>query len=259
MIEVPSGSIYIWMYVMGLKHVPYQDIEHAVMGAGKDIRPKDHDNYWRGYYNSDLYYGDGKDDLTLLRPERKSPTSQFLVTPWEDYPPHPYIGLPEIEQRWIPCNQLNKPMIKWSDRAMYKWDAEKFFGMEYLAENMKGTQMIVIDIDGDHGDGLDMATINSMWKYHDLTHALDKPKLIPEYPGYEGVLDFRPASYHLTFKVDKVIPTMHFPNAGIDIIGNRVNSLRYRKNKVWNGLQPLTMDATIWSDIQSIIRERKKS
>lgn len=259
MIEVPSGSIYIWMYVMGLKHVPYKDVERAVYDVGKDVRPKDYDNYWRGFYNSDLYYGEGESDLTLLNPRPEPPTSLFLVTPWDEYPAHPYIRLPEIEQRWIPCNQLNKPMIRWKQRAMFKDEAERYFGMQYLAENLKGTKMIVIDCDGDHSDTLDMETINFLWRYHDMTHAMDKPKTISEYDGYETSLDFRPASFHLTFAVDKVIPTMHFPDVGIDIIGNRKNSLRYYKNKVHNGLEPKVMTPTIWRELQEYIRYRKEN
>ena len=258
-IEVPQGSIYIWMYTMGLKHVPIDELSKMIRDAGKDIREKDIQNYWNGFYRSDLYLGgDGSRDITLLRPPRKTPTSQFLVTPWEEYPEHPYAGLPEIDCRWIPCNSLNKPMIRWKDRAMYREQAERFFGMRYLAENLKGTQMIVVDIDGDHGDVLDMDAVDSMWEFHSLTHALDKPKMVCEYDGGD-VTDFRPASYHLTFRVDRVVPTMHFPDAGIDIIGNRVNSLRYLKDKVHNGCEPLTMDATIWARLQDYVRQRKET
>lgn len=258
MIEVPSGSIYIWMYVMGLKHVPLEELEHAIRQAGKSIRPKDEQNYWNGWYRSDLYLGDGRNDVIQLRPPRRPPSNLFLVTPWDEYPPHPYRGLPEIDQRWVPINQLVKPMIKWSEGCMFKDKAEDYFGCVSLAENLKGTQMIVVDVDGDHEDGrLLMETIDHMWKYSNITHTLSKRKMICEYNGYESTADFRPASFHLTFKVDRLVPTMHFPEVGLDIIGNRVNSLRYLKDKVWNGLEPLTMTPTIWTDLQEFIREHK--
>ena len=251
--EVPDGSIYKWMYIQGLRGVPLEEVEHAVMAAGKSIRPKDYLNYENGCANRD-----SKSDLTRIKPRPKTPTNLFLITPWDGYQPHPYLKFPEIDQRWVPCSKENKPMIKWKKQAMFKDQAEDYFGMTYLAENLKGTKFIVIDCDGDHDDELDMETIDFLWKYHGLTHALDKPKTISEYKGYELSLDFRPASFHLTFAVDKVIPTMHFPEAKIDIIGNQRNSLRYYKNKVHNGLQPLTMDATIWQELQDYVRYRKE-
>jgi hypothetical protein len=127
-----------------------------------------------------------------------------------------------------------------------------------MAENMIGQRRIVIDCDGDHTDTLDMETIAFLWRYSSITHTLCKPRKIKEYPGYENTgLDI-PASFHLTFSVDRVIPTMHFPYAGIDIVGNRRNSLRYFKNKEWNGRQPAELTADIWQDLQAYIKHRKE-
>ena len=126
-------------------------------------------------------------------------------------------------------------------------DAKAMRGCVYLAENTKGTRQVIIDCDGDHSSDLDLETILFLSRYMDRTHCLMKPKALREYEG--GPDSSMPASYHLTFKTDKVIPTMHFPDAHIDLIGNEKNSLRYWKNKKWNGLQPVELTEDIWNDI----------
>ena len=256
--DVPEGSIYFWMFSMGLKHVPFEDVENAVRRAGKIIRQKDQDNYWNGWYHSDLYHGDAREDLLLLKPRCKPVSTQFLVTDWDDYPEHPYLGQPEVERRWVPCSDRNKPLIKWGNGCMEIEEARLWPWSVYLAENLKGCQHIVIDCDGDHGDDLDMETINFLWRWSDITHRMDKPKPIAAYPGYEASCDFRPASFHLTFSVDKVVPTMHFPESGIDIVGNRANSLRYMKDKIWNGKPMAPMTEDLWAELQAYVRSRKK-
>lgn len=255
MIEVPTGSIYKWMYSEGLKHTPLDELEREIYAAGKEIRPKDYANYQRGWERSDRC-GDNYNS-TRLHPAPPTPSVAFTSKPWDEYPVHPYRNLPEIDKRWVPVGPDVKPMIKWSVNCLYKWDAESVLGMASLAENMCMTQMIVVDCDGDHGYGLDMETIDYLWQYANRTHLLSKRKMICEYDGYESSLDFRPASFHLTFKVDRLIPTMHFPECNMDIIGNQTNSLRYRKDKVWNGLEPLTMTPTIWTDLQDYVRRRR--
>ena len=259
-IPIPDGSIYFWMYSMGLRHIPYDEVANGLVAEGIEIRQKDEQNFWNGWYNSDLYHGDGRDDLTLLKPRRsgKFVGTQFLTTKWKDYPVHPYLGLPEVENRWVPCSDRNKPLIKWSNGCMGIQEARLWPWSVYLAENLKGTQHIVIDCDGDHGKDLDMETIDFLWRWSDLTHRMDKPKPIAAYPGYEASCDFRPASFHLTFSVDKVVPTMHFPESGIDIVGNRANSLRYMKDKIWNGKPMAPMTEDLWAELQAYVRSRKK-
>ena len=51
---------------------------------------------------------------------------------------------------------------------------------------------------------------------------------------------------------------MHFPEAHIDIVGNRRNSLRYMKDKRWNGLQPIEMTDEIWHELQEFVKNRKQ-
>lgn len=261
MVVVPTGSIYLWMYRQGLKHVPLNDIELACAVAGKDIREKDIENYWNGYYRSDLYTGAGRDDVFQLvkrHPGTDAKSIAFLTTPYHEYPVHPYLGQPEITKRFVPCNASNKPMIKWSNGCMDMVDAESMQHQKYLAENLKGCKFIVIDCDGDHDEKLDLETISFLYRYSHDTHMMCKPKLVCQYDGYEKSCCTLPASFHLSFMVDKVIPTMHFPEANIDIIGNRANSLRYFKNKVWNGRPPALMTERIWGELQEYVKYRKE-
>lgn len=261
MLDVPSGSIYFWMYNQGLKHVPLAKVLNEVRRAGKQVRDKDAENYWNGWYRSDLYHGSGADDVFMLtrdswRGKPKAP--DYFSLSYNDYPLHPYLQYPEIQNRWVPCNKDNKPVIKWGNGCLSLADAKACSNQVYLAENVKGCKFIVIDCDGDHDDKLDMQTVAFLHRYTTMTHAMFKPKLVNQYEGYEDTGCTVAASFHLTFKVDCLVPTMHFPYAHVDIIGNRCNSLRYLKNKEWNGLQPAAMTQETWDEIKKYIAYRKE-
>ena len=258
MIQVLNESIYFWMYEQGLKHVPYDEVELAVTAAGKIIRQKDHDNYWNGFYKSDLYHGPGAEDIwTLAKTKHGKHEPTFFETEFADYPRHPYAGVqyPEIKNRWVPCSKDNKPMIKWGNGCMTLADAVAYPGQVYLAENLKGTQFVVIDCDGDHGLELDIETIAFLWHYSHMTHCIKKPIDI-----YHEMTEWKPMSpsFHLTFRTEKIIPTMHFPYAHIDIAGNRRNQLRYWKNKKWNGVEPAWMTTEMWNELREYIKYRKE-
>lgn len=254
MLKVPEGSIYFWMYEQGLKHVQRQEIEVACSMAGVSIREKDWQNYWNGFYRSDLYgNGEGREDIWMIKKYTRqiSLTSTFFNTEYGHYDKHPYYGIeyPEIENRWVPCNKDNKPMIKWGNGCMSLADAVAYKDQVYLAENLKGTKFIVIDCDGNHGDTPDWNTMLFLNRWRDDTHCIVKPNCTS--------LDM-PMSFHLTFKVDKIIPTMHFPYAHIDIVGNRRNSLRYWKNKQWNHIEPIDMTSERWHELQVYLKYRKE-
>ncbi len=248
MVTVPNESIYFWMYEQGLKHVDLHEIELACLNADKYIRQKDYENYWNGYYRSDLYCGPGRDDIWMLKKHRDlaATTKVFEQLSYFEYPVHPYAGMPEVNNRWVPCNNDNKPMIKWGNGCMTLADCVAYPGQKYLAENLKGTQMLVIDCDGNHGDPWDWDTIEFLGKFKDITHCIKKPGFMIS------------PSFHLTFRTDRIIPTMHFPYAHIDIVGNRRNSLRYWKNKEWNGKEPVYMTSDIWDVLRDYIKARKE-
>ena len=248
MIQLPEGSIYFWMYTQGLKHVPLSDIVLACQMAGVEIRQKDEQNYWNGWYRSDMYSGPRRSALEFGSVHAAG--KNYFQLEYRDYPVHPYLGQPDPANRFVPCDKDNRPLIKWSSGCLEMDDARAYKDAVYLGENLKGCKFIVVDCDGDHGDELDLDTIRFLSQFR--THRLSKP-------GDENTVDGMPVSFHLTFRVDRVIPTMHFPKAHVDIVGNRHNSLRYFKNKEWNGVEPIDMTDEIWDEIKSYIRTREES
>lgn len=151
-------------------------------------------------------------------------------------------------------------MIKWSQGCMTLTDARAVRGCEYLAENLRGTRLVVIDVDGDHGDGLDVEALRFFARWRDETCCHDKPRLVIDAAGdtaYDLATLSLPTSYHLTFSVDRVIPTMHFPFAHMDLVGNQRNSLRYFKDKLWNGLPPMPMTRETWDMVFDYVERRQ--
>lgn len=259
--EVVEGSLYYWCYEQGLKHFSLSEVQLAVRLAGRELRDKDIENYWRGWYRSDLYSPDETEDIFTLKRAKavSTPSKSFLDKGYEEYPIHPYLYQPEIDKRWVPCNKDNKPMCAWGSEQFSLVDAKAHFGCKYLAENLKGTKFIVVDCDGDHEEKLDMRTIARLYHYADMTHVLKKPKKICEYDGYEWTNIQEPASFHLTFTTDRLIPTMHFNDCHMDIMGNAGNQLRYLKNKEWNGLPPIPMTPEIWEELKAFVRQRRSN
>ena len=257
MIPKAGQSIYRWMYRQGLSRRPLEEVVLDCMAEGHGIRPKDLRNYWSGWYRHDLYFGDGGY-------EQSKSTALVSAQPlkYSDYPEHPYKGKPEYLDCFVPCNADNKPMVKWGKGTMSLADAKAWPGCAYLAENMKGAQRIVIDVDGDHGGQLDLECIRFFDKWREATCCHEKPDIVfdwyAERGGWAGDLYTAclPTSYHLTFGVDRVIPTMHFPAAHVDVVGNRRNSLRYFKNKRYNGLPPMMMDDDIWDEVMDFVERR---
>lgn len=248
-------SIYMWMYRQGLSGREIGEVISELHAAGHAIRQKDVRNYYNGFYRHDVYWN--KSSALDI------PATSRGIQGYSDYPPHPYVGMPEIENRWVPCDARNRPMIKWGRGCMTRVDAECMAHCRYIGENMRGTHMVVIDVDGDHGwpdENLDLESIRFFGRYMDETHALMKPRLVMDLLGTEPI-DLRtmslPTSYHLTFRVDRLIPTMHFQKAHVDIVGNRGNSLRYWKDKEWNGRPMLMMTDGIWKDIMDYVERRE--
>ena len=255
MVVVPNGSIYFWMFSQGLKHTDLDSILAACAHAGKYVREKDINNYWNGYYRSAI-----NSKPSILSFSKVSSSRSFYELSYSDYPIHPWLGKPDPVNRFAPCSMSNRPLVKWTSQCMSEEDARAYASLEgstYIGENLYGTKFIVIDCDGDHEDKLDIETIDFLWNLSD-TQCLAKPKGINEYAGYETWND-NPASFHLTFRVDKLIPTCHFPKAHIDILGNQKNCLRFLKNKVSNGKEPKDMDDATWNKLKNYIRKREEA
>lgn len=256
MIAPPSGqSIYLWMYRTGLSMEPLGKVLAALSLAGHEVRDKDVRNYWNGYYRR-MMYGSGQQAFDQLL----SAPCERRVLDYDEYPEHPLDGLPEVASRWVPCSKDNRPMIKWGQGCMTLTDARAVRGCEYLAENLRGTRLVVIDVDGDHGDGLDVEALRFFARWRDETCCHDKPRLVidaTDETAYDLATLSLPTSYHLTFSVDRVIPTMHFPFAHMDLVGNQRNSLRYFKDKLWNGLPPMPMTRETWDMVFDYVERRQ--
>lgn len=203
-------------YVDGLNHKDVSYISTAI----------EREAYWLGWYKTALKEWDK--NFLHLRNEKKF---DYLA-----YHAHPFLGQPEIEERWVPCNIEGIPMIKWGSYCFEKYIAKATLGCKYLAENIRGTRFVIIDCDGNHNTG-NNKTVNFLQQisFETNTHKITNPN------------DHR--SFHLTFSTDKILPTLHFQEAHIDIIGNRTNSIRYFKNKQWNGQDVKPMNNEIWERI----------
>ena len=243
--SAPTGSLYLWMYRQGLRRRPIDDVAMELALMGRVLRPKDVENYWNGWYRYELYQSGS---MPAVSPRAR----RYSELPKMETPSN------EPGNRFVPCSKDNKPMIKWGGGCMTEVDARSMLGSRYLAENLKGCRHIVIDCDRDHGDRLHWDVIDHLWKYTKVTSALFKPKFAWEYEGAEPHDGWavKIPSFHLTFSVDRWVPTMHFEN--VDVIGNAVNSLRYFKNKIPNDLEPLPMTDEIWEDIVLWAERRTK-
>lgn len=248
--EIPNGSVYFWMYEQGLKHTNLDLIMSSMISHGRQLRDKDIQNYWNGWYNA-LYRK--RDLLDLSLPTR-------VPKPYKDFRPHPCSAYPDPIQVWVPCDKDNRPMIKWGNGCLSIEDAMQFKGCIYLAENMYMTKRIVIDIDGDHDEGnLDLDTIAFGSEWITKTHCIAKTTAVKEQmPDAPDYLLSKPVSFHLTFTTDKLIPTMHFPYAHIDVIGNARNSLRYYKTKEYNKLSAMPMTDDIWKSLIDYLERRRQ-
>ena len=254
----PNESIYLDMYRWGLRQIPLYDIETECRIACKTIRQKDYENYWRGYYKSAK-----RDPKNLLKFKNafgsSSSPEEKLANELKFFELNPCRLGEGVEQRWVPCNAANKPMVKWSKQMYMKDEAAAWPGVVYLAENLYRSKYIVIDCDGDHNENLDLETIFFLYQFSYMTDCREKPKQIQEYPGYELSRSTLPASFHLTFRTDKIIPTIHATWCHIDILGNQNNQLRYLKNKVWNGKEPALLTHEIWDMIRNYaLRKRRE-
>ena len=232
----PNESIYLDMYRWGLKQIPIENIERECSRVGKAIRKKDYENYDRGFSKSN-----GRNDpKSVLRIQHQvkgvldKSLSEFKVNTFE-----------QPRNRWVPCDERNKPLCKWTQITYSPEDAIMHPDCFYVAEQLKHCHVIVIDVDADHGSKVDEDTLRFFNKYIDMTHCLYK----------ESYGD--PLSYHLTFATNRIIPTVHCPWAHVDILGNENNQLRYRKNKVRNGRSPIELTDEIWDDIRIYLKGRK--
>lgn len=246
------------MYNAGLYAVPEAELFNELARAGKQIRQKDIDNYHRGLdksYFTDTSTTPASDPRRSFRINANNQNNTFTNVRLSDLPRSNQLH--DYERRWVPCNADNKPMVRWSENLMTREEAKEYPGSVYLAESMVNTPFIVFDIDGDHDDVLHLDLINTFYEMIYQTHALCKTRtvescIMSDSSEYIPLWD-APTSFHLTFYTDRIIPTKHFTNACIDLLGNQRNQLRYRKTKVWNGVYPVKLTEEIWHEFMRYI------
>lgn len=241
---VPVESIYYWMYNAGLHGFPEQELEQMLRSYGKQIRKKDWENYQRGYSKS-YFTSEALINRTPFDTSIRPKTIDFTATHLHQFPKS--INLFNYEKRWVPCSKNNKPLIQWSKNLTTYEEAIVFPDSVYLAECMYLTPYIVFDIDGDHNDVLHPDLIQHFAPLINITHALVKPN------------GSTPTSFHLTFRTNRLIPTKHFTEACIDLLGNKSHQLRYRKTKQWNHVFPALLTENIWRYFMDYIAMKEKA
>ena len=242
---VPMESIYYWMYDAGLRGFPEAELESILRSSGKQIRRKDWENYRRGYEKS--YFVEGRNYRSLTDTSIKPKTIDFTATHLYQFTQS--INLRNYERRWVPCSKNNKPLIQWSKNLTTYEEAIVFPDSIYIAECMFDTPYIVFDIDGDHNGILHPDLIHHFEPLINITHALMKP-----HDSGSGL-----TSFHLTFRTDRLIPTKHFTEACIDLLGNKSPQLRYRKNKQWNHVFPAQLTEDIWRYFMDYIAMKQRA
>lgn len=248
---VPTGSIYVWCYVQGLRGVSWDDILLALAPHG--ITPRDGIHH---YDNKD--YRNWSDGMDKFLGKKHSLVAQGLpttllhnVTPrsdprvlknLNDYPSLDCDSEEFERTRWIPCGESGKPLVPWSSTRFTLNEARLWPACRYLAENLKGCRWIVLDFDVDH----DKDNLN--WELRDFGLQLlkDFPTQALYKPDWMG--------FHLTYWTDLEIETRHLNHVSIDVCGNATGTsgqLRYFKTKKANDVpQAGLLTDEVWSRIQ---------
>ena len=219
-----SESWYFWFYSAGLKGIPWEEIVAFANSSGKIIRPKDYDNYVRGFHKH-------SDPFAVEIPKRSLPDSIEAFPRFKQDHREPF-------DKWIPCNKDCKPLVKWSQTRCTLMEAQAYRHCEVLGINNKGCHHVTIDVDADHDGPIDMSVVEYWKPWIQMTKA--RVKWSP---------DGTPASFHLDFYTDRIMPTYHLPK--LDLLGNQQNQVIYLKpNKVDNGLPMMELNDFVWKELK---------
>lgn len=229
-------SIYMDMFTAGTRLIPLDSILRVCEQEGITVRRKDVTNYWNGVRRTQSV------DLLAI-PEYHEPRSIDTHT-WDDYPKLPD-GWLENPVRYFPTDtQPSKPYpgFKWGSKVVSRRLAEQLSPIGMVGENLIAQPYICLDIDGDHDkDNIDLELLSYFAPWKKLTESWES----------------RPESFHLIFGVDRVVPTMHFPKAHLDILGNARNQARYLKDKTPSGVR-IPMDHKMWEQVKGWVASRSK-
>lgn len=239
-----GGSPYNDMFKAGFSGVPLEDCVAKCYRNGIAVRPKDIKAWEDGMYKR----GEGSVDAKV--------PSEFKRITGYDQEQASLNMLPMIPQCWegpkkrfFPCTDTNKPIGRWGWTAEYTPelfllpDARAISPCGWVGQNILYQRFIVVDIDGRGHGSDDIQTIEFGNLFKNSTFSTEDPA--------------KPGSFHLYFKTDRLIRTMHFMWAKIDFMGNAVNSAVYMKNKIPNNIPMMELTEEIWQMIMNYQRSRK--
>lgn len=227
-------SWYFWCYQAGLRGVAWEDIYAFASFEKKILRPKDHDNWFRGYHkNQDPF---AIEQQPVWRQTDTLTINQFATRP-ADYR--------EPIDHFIPCTKDCRPLVKWSKTRCTEMQAWAYRNCEVLGRNLRGLKLVVLDVDGDHDGTPDWDVINYWSRFINYTHSRVKV-------DDQG----RPVSFHLEFYTDRIIPTMHFYK--LDLLGNMNNQVQYLKpNKTANSIPLAPLDDYVLGELNAYIKQHE--
>ena len=241
----PNGSIYAAMFRAGKYGIPFEDCESICDYYGINIRAKDVRS-WTDGANVGVRI---KSAMNSLSPRITTVNTRKQFPKLTDFPVD--FNTTIMHKSFFPCNWENKPMQKWGysegfdPELMDISSALLLSDVGFIGFNMLMQNFIVIDIDGvGHGDK-DEQVIKWGRKWSSQTETWEDPHKV--------------GSFHLYFLTNRLIPTMHYPEAKIDILGNAKNTACYRKNKQSNGRPMMYLTSAIWKDLMDYVQSRKEN
>jgi hypothetical protein len=236
-----NQSPYFAMYTTGLMGVNDIELSDHLDYLHIPYRKKDWDNYHNGIAKRGINSTHG-----ILHLQEPSEVKAPIEYDFSEFEHQDWWG---TDRRWFPCNDEGIPLIKWGYAEDYtpelytEAEAKALSHTGLVGQNLYMQPFIVLDIDGVGHGVCDEQVIEFGNKYRDLTEMWEDPN--------------KPGAFHLYFVTDKIVPTMHFAHAKLDLLGNRCNQVCYKKAKVSNKQTRLEFNAKIWNDIQSYVQERK--
>jgi hypothetical protein len=226
--------LYLQCFRLGRQHVAWKDIYCECEALGWSLNIGHYKSYIDGCKSANVTY-DNLDDVLANLTDKKS----ILDLNVKDLPMNVY---EQTENRFFPCNDSNKPIVKWGKECFSLPVVRACKFTKYIGENLKHTNTVILDIDGDHDkENINWNVINYFNNYKKKTQYAQS----------------RDTSYHLVFRTDRLIPTYHLPF--LDILGNANNQARYYKDKVVYGTKLIEFTQEIVDDIKEYVRlvERK--
>lgn len=244
----PNTSPYMAMYTAGLKGIPFEEVVDYLRLINIPIRNKDIEQWRNGFFKHQIRETKcslnpmpDKHEVSLRGPSIEE--IKFYELPMY---PDEWIG---TEQRFFPCTQDNRPMVRWgwkpdfSPELYDRASAKALSPCNWIGQNMLYQKFIVIDIDGVGHGVVDEQTIEFGNRFKKYTLCYEDPN--------------KPGSFHLYFNTNRIIPVKHFPHAKIDLMGNAVNAAVYFKNKISNRVDAALLTEDIWNELITYQKERK--